>query len=206
MRRFLLVFSLRLLCFYQITVAAVSVKTHSRASGDSITIMLSSLSSFYQNQIPPNEHSGLSKKPALHVHLWDFHHSFPALIDCFSGEVMRQCEPSSEHCTSLFLRRNGSFSSAAFRPVKLYGQQPETDFSNKAVSYVRESEIEEQQMCSGGSEVLLGWYGKCESGKGFLFQSQQEAGNFCMSWQTLKEPECFAHGPQLEQSQSFKSA
>ncbi|ROL46268.1 hypothetical protein DPX16_6302 [Anabarilius grahami] len=73
---------------------------------------------------------------------------------------MRQCEPSSEHCTSLFLRRNGSFSSAAFRPVKLYGQQPGTDFSNKAVSYVRESEIEEQQMCFGGSEVLLGWYGK----------------------------------------------
>lgn len=95
--------------------------------------------------------------------------SFPALIDCFSGEVMRQCEPSSEHCTSLFLRRNGSFSFAAFRPVKLYGQQPGTDFSNKVVSYVRESKIEEQQMSFGGSEVLLGWYGKCESGKGFLF-------------------------------------
>lgn len=92
------------------------------------------------------EHSGLSKKPAPHVHLWDFRHRFPALIDCVSAEVMRPCEPSAEHCTSLFLRRDRSF-----RPVKLYGERPETDFSNKAFSYGRESEIEEQHKSFAGT-------------------------------------------------------
>lgn len=59
---------------------------------------------------------------------------------------MRQYELSlnTEHYMSLFLGRNGSYSAVAFGPVKLYGYQPGTDFSNKAFSYVRESEIEEQ--------------------------------------------------------------
>lgn len=87
----------------------------------------------------------------LHACLWDFRHrSFPSvnrLFFCWSREAVR-----AEHCTSLFLRGNGSFSSLAFSSVKLYEQRPETDFSNKGFSQQDAVQIEG----SGGPWSVIG--------------------------------------------------
>ncbi len=114
---------------------------------------------------------------------------------------MRQYELplNTEHCLSLFLGCNGSYRAVAFRPVKLYGYQPGTDFSNKA------SVMCVNQRLRNNKRVLenlrCNWDGLENASQGnvyFSSCSRRQGTPVCLGkpskgWKQV--PECFAHGP-----------